>query len=96
MLLGQDGGRHEKRRLLAFLHRLENGADSHLGLAEADVAADEPVHGARALHVLLGLENGALLVLRLLVDKGFLEFALPRRIGRIGVTGQRHPARPGR
>ena len=89
VLLGEDRRRHEKGRLLAFLHRLEDGADRDLGLAKADVAADEPVHRARAFHVALRFENGALLVLGLLVDEGLLEFALPRGVGRVGMTRQR-------
>ncbi len=37
--------------LRPVLHRLEGGAHRDLGLAEADVAADEAVHRARLLHV---------------------------------------------
>ena len=89
VLLGQDRGRHEKGRLFAFLHRLENGADRDLGLAEADIAADEPVHRARAFHVPFRFEDGPLLVLGFLVDERVLEFALPVGVGRIGVARQR-------
>ena len=46
VLLGQQRGGHEHRHLLAVLHRLERGPDGHLGLAEADVAADQAVHRA--------------------------------------------------
>jgi hypothetical protein len=51
VLLGEDRGRHEHRHLLAVLHRLERGADRDLGLAVADVAADQPVHRPDRLHV---------------------------------------------
>ena len=44
VLLGQDGGRHQDGDLLAVVDRLERGADGQLGLAVADVAADEAVH----------------------------------------------------
>ena len=44
MLLGEQRRRHEHRDLLAVGERDERGAQRDLGLAEADVAADEPVH----------------------------------------------------
>ena len=46
VLLREHGGRHEDGDLLAAHHRLERGADRDLGFAEADVAADEPIHRA--------------------------------------------------
>ena len=61
VLLREDGRRHEHQRLLAVQRRGEGGSDGDLGLAEADVAADEPVHRARRLEVLLdGLDRGRL------------------------------------
>ena len=39
VLAGEQRRRHEHGDLLAVLDRLERGADRHLGLAEADVAA---------------------------------------------------------
>ena len=44
MLLGQDGRRHQHRHLLAVHDRLEGRPDGHLGLAVADVAAEQAVH----------------------------------------------------
>ena len=44
VLLGEQRRRHEHGGLLAVLDRLEDRPDRDLGLAEADVAADEPVH----------------------------------------------------
>jgi hypothetical protein len=73
---------HEDGDLLAVLHRLERGPHGDLGLAVADVAADEPVHRDRALHVGLDLVDGAQLVGRLDVGEGVLELALPRGVGR--------------
>ena len=44
VLLDQQRRRHEYGDLLAVLHRLERRTDRDLGLAVADVAADQPVH----------------------------------------------------
>ena len=47
MLLGQDRGRHQHGHLVAGVDRLERGPHGHFGLAEADVAAEQPVHRPR-------------------------------------------------
>ena len=50
MLAREQRGRHDDRHLHAVHGGDEGGAQRHLGLAEADVAADQPVHrpaGAR-------------------------------------------------
>jgi len=44
VLLAEDGRRHEDRDLLAIQNALERRPNSHLGLAEAHVAADQAVH----------------------------------------------------
>ena len=44
VLARQQRGRHHHRDLLAVHRGDEGGAQRHLGLAEADVAADQPVH----------------------------------------------------
>ena len=46
VLLGQDGGGHQDGDLLAVHHRFEGGAQRHLGLAVAHIAADQAVHRA--------------------------------------------------
>ena len=51
MLKRQHRGRRQHRHLLAVAQRLERGAHHDFGLAEAHVAAEQPVHGLRALHV---------------------------------------------
>ena len=51
VLLDQHGGRREDARLLAALHGAEDRAQGDLGLAVADVAADQAIHRARCLHV---------------------------------------------
>ncbi len=44
VLAGEQRGRHHDRDLLAVHGGDEGGAQRHFGLAEADVAADQPVH----------------------------------------------------
>ena len=51
VLAGQQRGRSQHRCLRPVLHRLEDGAHGHLGLAEPDVAAHQTVHRPRLLHV---------------------------------------------
>ena len=90
MLLHEQGGRHEDRHLLAVLDRLERRSHCDLGLAVADVAADEPVHRDLTLHVGLDLVDRAQLVGRLDIGEGVLEFALPGGVASEGVAGGRH------
>jgi hypothetical protein len=52
MLFAEQGGRAQHGDLLAAGDRAERGAQRDLGLAEADVAADEAVHRFARLHVL--------------------------------------------
>ena len=77
MLPGQDGGGDQHGALLAVQYALKDGPQRHLGLAEAHVAAQQPVHRLRGLHVMLDLGDAAQLVLGLLVLKALLEFGLP-------------------
>ena len=70
VLLGEDGGRHQHRRLFVVADRLEGRAHRDLGLAVADVAADQAVHGVGRFHIALDLGHRAQLVGRLLEGKG--------------------------
>ena len=81
VLAGQDGGRAEDGHLLAVHDGLEGGPHGHLGLAVADVAAEEAVHGRLALHVVLDLADRAELVLGLLELERLLELGLPVALG---------------
>ncbi len=85
----QQRGRHQHRDLLAVLHRLERRAHRDLGLAVADVAADQPVHRHRPHHVALDLVDGGQLVGGLVEREGVLELALPRgvRAERVALGG---------
>jgi hypothetical protein len=53
MLLGEDGGGGQHRHLFVGVDGFEDGADGDFRFAEADIAADETIHGAIALHVQL-------------------------------------------
>ena len=85
MLLREQGGRHQHGDLLAGRHRDERGAQRHLGLAEADVAADDPVHGLVGLEVAQHLFDGGGLV------GGFLEWEAGLKRAIFTLAG-RHPA----
>ena len=73
VLLREDRRRREHQRLPAVDGDRERGADGDLGLAEADVAADEPVHRARRLEILLHRLDRRCLVGRLAVRELRLE-----------------------
>ena len=85
MLLREDGRGREDRDLPAAEHALEGGAQGDLGLAEADVAADEPVHRRGAFHVGLHVDDRARLVRRLAVRERTLELAHPGVFRVLGV-----------
>ena len=80
VLLRQHGRGHQHGGLAAVGHRLEGRPQGHLGLAIADVAGHEAVHGARPAHVGLDLLDGAHLIRRLLEPERRLELALPGRV----------------
>ena len=77
VLLGEDGGGHEHGDLLAGVDGLEGRADGDLGLAVADVAADQAVHRLALGHVALDGLDGRELVGRLLVGERRLELGHP-------------------
>ncbi len=93
VLLGEHGRRHEHRHLVARLDRLEGGPHRHLRLAEADVAAEEPVHRPGLLHVVADRLGRGELVGRLVERKRLLELPLPGRRRR---EGDARAARAGR
>ena len=73
VLLGEDRRRREHQRLLAVDGDGERRADGDLGLAEADVAADEAVHRTRRLEVFLHRLDRSLLIRCLAVRELRLE-----------------------
>ena len=86
VLLGEDRGRNQHHHLLAVRDGLVRGAQRDLGLAVADVAADQPVHRALRLQVGLHRLDRLELVGGLAVGEGALEHQLPLAVGREGVA----------
>ena len=86
VLLGEDRGRHQHHHLLAVGGGLDRGAQRHLGLAEADVAADQAVHRPLRFHVALDRLDRLDLVGGLAVGEGRLHRDLPLAVGREGVA----------
>ena len=93
MLLREHGGGREDGDLFAFHNCLEGGANRDLGLAKPDIAANQPIHGARLLHVALGGVDGFELIGRLAKRKRVFEFALPFCVGTEGVAELRFTLR---
>ena len=89
MLPGQHRGGHQHSGLLAVQHAFHDRPEGHLRLSVAHVAAQQPVHGHRALHVPLDLLHAAQLVLRLRVLELLLKFPLPGGVGGEGEPGCR-------
>ena len=82
VLLGEDRRRRQHHHLLAVGGGLDRGAQRDLGLAEADVAADQPVHRLLGLHVALDRLDRLDLVGGLAVGEGRLHRDLPLAVGR--------------
>ena len=79
MLAREQRGRHHDRDLLAGQHREKAARKRHLGLAEADIAADQPVHGPAAREIVEhGIDAGGL-VLGLLIGEARRELVIERR-----------------
>src|SRR5205807_2412854 len=86
MLLRQHRRRREDDDLFSFHDRFESGANGDFRFAKADVAANQPVHRARQLHVALGRGDGGELIGRFAKRERVLELALPFRVGTKGVA----------
>ena len=81
MLAREQSGRHDHRDLHAVDRGGESRAQGHFGLAEADVAADQPVHRLARGHVGQRRLDGAELVLGLVIGEAGAEF-LVKPLGR--------------
>ena len=93
MLLREHGGGREHGDLFAFHHGFERGANRDLGFAEADIAADQPIHRARLLHVALRRVDRLELIGGFAKRKRMLELALPFRVRTEGVAELRFALR---
>ena len=69
MLAREQRRRHDDRHLLAVHRGDESGAQRDLGLAEADVAADQPVHRPAGGEIVEHRVDRGVLVLGLLVGE---------------------------
>ena len=78
MLAGEQGGRARPGRPVAGHRGDEGGAERDLGLAEADVAADQPVHRLARPEIGEDVGDGAVLVVGLLIGEA---------VGEGGVAG---------
>ncbi len=88
MLLGKDRGGYQDGDLLAVQHALHGRAQRDLRLAEADIAAERPVHRRGGFHIPLDLGDAAELVVGLGVGEALFKLLLPRRIRRKGEARQ--------
>ena len=89
MLAREQRGRHDDRDLLAGHRRDEGGAQRHLRLAEADIAADQPVHRLARAEVGDHRLDRAVLVLGLVVGKTIAQPGYWRARVRARRAGQR-------
>ena len=93
VLLGEHGRGHEHGHLRPRLGHLEGGPHRKLRLAEADVAAEQPIHRPRSLQVVPNCLDGGELVGRLVERKRLLKLPLPGRVGRKGIAWPACPPR---
>ena len=89
VLLGEHRRRREHQHLAPRARDLERAAQRDLGLAEADVAADQPVHRPIRLEVVLDRLDRARLVLGLRVRERGLEPRHPALVAEVRLAGVR-------
>ena len=87
MLFAQDGGGNKNGHLSTRIHGLECGAHRDFGLAIADVAADESIHGSLLLHVTFQVSDSMQLIDRFGVRKRSVKFLDPMAVGGALQTG---------
>ena len=80
VLLRQNRRRHKHRHLLAVDSRLKRSSDGHLRLPITDIAAQQPIHRLRPLHILLDFLDRPQLVRRFVIRKHRFELLLVRRV----------------
>ena len=92
VLLGEQGGGHQHGHLLAAMHCHKRRPHRHLGLAEAHVAAHQPIHALGLAHVAEHRIDGVELVVGLLEREagGKLAIGLAVVFEGKAVTGRPH------
>ena len=93
MLLRQHRRRHQHRHLLPVHHRLERRPQRNLRLPVPHIAAHQPVHRLRRLHISLNFLDSPALVRRLLERERLLQFRLPLRVRHKRMTLRKLPRR---
>ena len=84
MLLGKHCGRHEQGHLKTILDDLEGGPRRDLGLAVADIPADQSIHGLIMGQIIDNLVDRLGLAACLVVGKALLQLT-------VQITGRREP-----
>ena len=79
VLEGEDGGGREHGDLLVIADGFEGGAHGDFGLAVADVAAEQAIHGLRGFHVANDVFDGLRLIFGFVEFEGVFELAEPIR-----------------
>ena len=92
MLLRQYSGRDEHSHLFAAHYRLESRSQGHFRLAEANIAAQQPVHRLRLFHVRLDFRHSRQLIGSFLKRERIFELRLPGRIRQKGEAGRQAAA----
>ena len=87
VLLCQHGGGYQNGGLFAVQNALHGRPQRHLRLAVAHIAAQQPIHGRRLLHIPLDIPDSGQLVVRLRVVEIILKLPLPRGVRRKGKAG---------
>ena len=91
MLFGEYGRGHEHSHLRPRLDCLEGRPHGELGLAVADVSAEQPIHRPGPLHILANRLHRGELIGRLVERKRLFELPLPGCVGREGDAGPTLP-----
>ncbi len=76
MLAGQERGWHHNGHLLARQHGEKRRSERHFGLAEADIAADQPIHRPAAGKIIEHGVDARGLVLGLLIREARRELVI--------------------
>ena len=87
VLLGQHRGGHQNCHLLAVHNGLHHRPECNFRLAEAHVAAEQPVHGGGGFHIPLDVRDAAQLVVGLGIGKVIFKFLLPGGVRGEGEAG---------